>query len=58
MMSWSHLCANVYVLLIREREADIAEQTAKMHAIEADMELVSAAFSEQTLQIETLKMNM
>lgn len=43
-------------LHIREREADIAEQTTKMHVIEKDMELVSKAFSEQRLQIQTLKM--
>ena len=49
------LNADFCILHIREREADIAEQTTKMHVIEKDMELVSKAFSEQRLQSQTLK---
>ena len=57
-MSCSYLYwyANVCAILIREREADMAEQRAKMHAIEEDMDLVSSVFAQQALQIETLKM--
>ena len=50
------LNADFCILHIREREADIEEQTTKMHVIEQDMELVSKAFSDQRLQIQTLKM--